>query len=295
METAADGSATTPEQRAERGERGERSRGERGGRGRGRGERGERTERTDRAPREGENGQNANLDAQAAPQQAFAPVDAALSAPVDAAANAPFNGDEANEQREGGDRQPRGERGERRSRDRYGRDRNRGERGERGDRAPREGDGAVPVQSEQSPPVFETQAAASPVSRPAAPADLHASSAVAPAIEVAAAPAHAQKSSTNGKRTSGMPKVQSYQLPLADMQTVAQTAGLEWVNSDADKIAAVKAQIAAEPKPTHVPREIKRIVLEDFGPLILVETKRDLRNMQLPFETATAAAEQAQQ
>jgi ribonuclease E len=80
------------------------------------------------------------------------------------------------------------------------------------------------------------------------------------------------------------------------MQGVAQAAGLEWVNSDADKVATVRAQIAAEPKPIHVPREIKRIVLEDFGPLILVETKRDLRNMQLPFETANAAAQaQAQQ
>jgi ribonuclease E len=289
MEAAAtDGTASSPEQRTERDEqRGERNRGERGGRGRGRGERG------DRAPRDGDNSQSVNLDAQAVPQQAFAPVDA----PTNALTTGHAGDNTANEERDG-ERQPRGERGERRSRDRYGRDRN---RGERSDRAPREGDSAAVMQPEESPLVFDTQAAApSPVSSPAAPAHLHASSTVSPAIEVTSAPANAQKpransTQSNGTRTSTMPKVQSYQLPLADMQTVAQTAGLEWVNSDAEKIAAVKAQIAAEPKPIHMPRDIKRIVLEDFGPLILVETKRDLRSMQLPFETANATAEQAQQ
>jgi ribonuclease E len=33
----------------------------------------------------------------------------------------------------------------------------------------------------------------------------------------------------------------------------------------------------------HVPRERPPVVVADEGPLVLVETKRDLRNLQLPF------------
>lgn len=78
----------------------------------------------------------------------------------------------------------------------------------------------------------------------------------------------------------------SYTLPVADMDAVASGAGLQWVNSNPERIAAVKAQIAAEPKPVHVPRERPAPVVLDDGPLILVETKKDLRNMTLPFEQA---------
>jgi ribonuclease E len=88
-----------------------------------------------------------------------------------------------------------------------------------------------------------------------------------------------------------MPKVGAYALPLADMAQVANSSGLEWVNSNADKIKAVQAQIAAEPKPVHVPRERPPAVVIDNTPLVLVETKRDLRDMKLPFE---AAAQQQQ-
>ena len=85
-----------------------------------------------------------------------------------------------------------------------------------------------------------------------------------------------------------MPKVASYVLPLTDMQAIASAAGLQWVNSDADKIAAVQAAIAAEPKPVHVPRERPPVVVLDEGPLILVETRKDLRNLVLPFEREAA-------
>ena len=73
-------------------------------------------------------------------------------------------------------------------------------------------------------------------------------------------------------------------LPLGTLEAVAEAAGLQWVNSDADKIAAVRAAIAAEPKPVHVPRERPPIVVIDEGPLVLVETRRDLRDLKLPFE-----------
>lgn len=86
-----------------------------------------------------------------------------------------------------------------------------------------------------------------------------------------------------------MPKVQGFVLPLAEMLNVASSAGLQWVNSDADKVAAVRATIAAEPKPVHVPRERPPAVVLDEGPLVLVETRRDLSAMALPFEQPPAA------
>ena len=41
---------------------------------------------------------------------------------------------------------------------------------------------------------------------------------------------------------------------------------------------------AAEPKPVHVPRERPPAIVVDDGPLVLVETRRDLRELKLPFE-----------
>ena len=80
-----------------------------------------------------------------------------------------------------------------------------------------------------------------------------------------------------------MPKVQAYTLPLTDLQQIATHSGLEWVNSDADKVAVVQAAIAAEPRPVHVPRERPAVVVVDEGPLVLVETRKDLAEMKLPF------------
>jgi ribonuclease E len=77
--------------------------------------------------------------------------------------------------------------------------------------------------------------------------------------------------------------VAAYALPVASLQQVAEGSGLVWVNSDADKIAAVQAAIAAEPKPVHVPRERPPAVVLDEGPLVLVETRKDLKDMNLPF------------
>jgi ribonuclease E len=86
-----------------------------------------------------------------------------------------------------------------------------------------------------------------------------------------------------------MPKVASFDLPTDALLDVARDSGLQWINSDSDKVAAIQAAIAAEPKPIHVPRERPAPVLIDTGPLVLVETKRDLRNMTLPFEQPPAA------
>lgn len=91
-----------------------------------------------------------------------------------------------------------------------------------------------------------------------------------------------------------MPAVQTYALPLGDLHRLAEDSGLQWVNSDADKISAVQAAIANTPQPIRVPRERKSAVVLDVGPLVLVETRRDLSAMKLPFEQAEAEPAAAQ-
>ena len=196
-------------------------------------------------------------------------------------------------------REPEGEeRRERRSRDRYGRDRR--ERQPREDGAVAAND-AVPAEARQAvseepaerlryPTGFvteEAQAAAparevetqappvqarEPVREPVREQAPQAPRAAATQV-VAAAPV-----------AKGLPKVQPFELPVGQLAQVAEGSGLQWVNSDADKIAAVQAAIAAEPKPPRVPRERPAPIVIEEGPLVLVETKRDLRDMKLPFE-----------
>jgi ribonuclease E len=89
--------------------------------------------------------------------------------------------------------------------------------------------------------------------------------------------------------TAGMPQVEAYVLPMDQLAGIAQQSGLTWVNSDAEKIAAVQATIAAEPKPVHVPRERPPVVTLDNRPLVLVETRLDLRDIKLPFEETQSA------
>ena len=81
-------------------------------------------------------------------------------------------------------------------------------------------------------------------------------------------------------------------LPIAALQGIAEGSGLQWVNSDTDKIRAAQAAIAAEPAPAHVPRERPARVVIDQGPLVLVETRKDLSQLKLPFDTGAPAAAQ---
>ena len=69
---------------------------------------------------------------------------------------------------------------------------------------------------------------------------------------------------------------------------MANASGLQWVNSNAGRIAEVQAAMAAEVKPAHVPRERAALAASDEAPLVLVETRRDLRDMALPFEKPAA-------
>ncbi len=290
--------------RGERGPRRER------GEGQGRRERGERTERGERAPRATEAQQGAGASA----------ADFADTAPLSSLPDLDLSGNEtapANDDRR-----------ERRSRDRYGRDRrDRAPRDAVESAAPAmmELDTSAPV----APPAADVQEeparrsyfnaaptapapapvpAAAPIAaptpapeQPRAEALVQASAPVPAPAPVAAAPvAAAPKAAAAATPVAapapaaapaaqGMPRVQGFTLPLDALQQVAAASGLQWVNSDAEKIAAVQAAIAAEPQPIRVPRERPPAVVLDEGPLVLVETRRDLSAMTLPFEQPPAA------
>ncbi|MCW5671519.1 MAG: Rne/Rng family ribonuclease [Hydrogenophaga sp.] len=149
---------------------------------------------------------------------------------------------------------------------------------------------AAPVAVAEAAPTVEAPAAApvaAPVTEVTAPAPAPAAVVPeAPRAPRAAAPvaAAAPRSTVEAPGTRGLPKVQPFTLSVEALDQVAQASGLEWVNSNAEKVAQVQAAIAAEPKPIHVPREPKPPVVLDEGPLVLVETRKDLRDMKLPFE-----------
>ena len=82
----------------------------------------------------------------------------------------------------------------------------------------------------------------------------------------------------------------NYLLPIDSLQTIAQGVGLQWVNSDAEKIRTAQAAMAATPALVHVPREIRSPDRVDEGPLVLVETRKDLSQVRLPFETQGPAS-----
>lgn len=259
-----------------RGESGGRNRGERGPR---------RDDEQQRPPR-----QDANTDM--AQQSLLPPAEGEqlTAQPTDNTAQVDGNSADNRGNGETRERRPRGERGGRNRGERG----ERGERSERGDREPRgprtEGaDGAAAetlAHGDASAPVAEqAQPVPSPVYRPAAePIVVAATPAPSPAPVAATSSAPAPATASRE-----LPKVQSFVLPVTDLAQVASSSGLQWVNSDTDKIAAAQAAIAAEPKPLHVPRERPPAVVIDERELVLVETKRDLRNMTLPFEQQTPA------
>jgi ribonuclease E len=81
-----------------------------------------------------------------------------------------------------------------------------------------------------------------------------------------------------------MPALQPFALPLDTLEAVAQSAGLQWVNSNPALVAQAQAAIAAAVPPVRQPRERPAPVPVSAEPLILVETRRDLGNMHLAIE-----------
>jgi len=267
-ELTAEGSEVRTERapRAERSERGE-----------GRRERGE--GRRERGERRNDNAAPVELNAEAAVQTG----DQEASLNAENGAPAENNGD----------------RRERRSRDRYGRER-RERNSERNAEAAQdlsdESSGnaanAAPAEStvsEERPAgrsYFEQRAQQAAAATSEAPAQADTSAPAAPVAapvttQATVAPTPAPAAAVAAAK--GLPVVTGYTLPVDSLQQVAQNSGLVWVNSDADKIAAVQAAIAAEPKPVHVPRERPPAVVINEGPLVLVETRKDLSSINLPF------------
>jgi ribonuclease E len=264
--------AGATDQRPERprGERGERG-GERGEgrRERGEGRRGERRgERGPREPSVAAEGAEVAALAGAATSVGLVPDMGDQQAPAaDAVLESHTHQDARLADPQEGD-----ERRDRRSRDRYGRDRR-----ERGERQPREDGAVAPVAAADGESAPERD------ERPRYPTGF-----VSEEAQYAGVPAAATASPTPAMAPApaapGLPKVQPFQLPVDELVQVAEGSGLQWVNSDAGKIAAVQAAIAAEPQPVRVPRERPAAIVIDEGPLVLVETRRDLRELKLPFE-----------
>ena len=179
--------------------------------------------------------------------------------------------------------------GEDRPRGRNRRGRNRGrdraERQENGNEAAATSAVVVATEvmaSETSTPVEATVASPAVQVTPAAPVT-EAAPVAAPVIESVAAPA---TSSVTEEKTvapaspaaiapatpAPLPKVEFQPLQAAELDSVLATAGMVWVNTDSQKLAEVKAQIAAEPVISHPPREPKPPVELSNEPMVLVET-----------------------
>ena len=141
---------------------------------------------------------------------------------------------------------------------------------------------AAAMAGDSAQPEPTVPVAAEPLTQQAAPELVAAAAQPTP---VPAAPAPASTPVAAPAAVSGVPFV----LDADDLRAVAQAAGLEWVGSDAAKVAAAREALAREPKPVHVPREPRPVVIVDEGPLVLVETRKDLAQIRLPFETATPA------
>ncbi len=118
-----------------------------------------------------------------------------------------------------------------------------------------------------------------PMEAPAAaleptPADIP----VAPQIRTAAPAAAPAQPTVASQHAPPQPQP----LPVQDLQSVVQAAGLQWVQSDPIRIEQAQRALRQMPAPKHVPRERKPLTVQDEGPLMLVETRKDLPSLQLP-------------
>ncbi len=187
---------------------------------------------------------------------------------------------------------------ERRGRDRYGRDRR--------ERAPRDSDAAPidqglgqgqessaqaqdagsdrPVEIRQGS-YFDAPQSAAKISADVnehlalAPAALSDAPTAAPVVQ----PAPVQAASSTPAPKASMPSIAGYDLPIASLTALTESSNLQWVQSDASKVAQVQQSIANEPAPVRLPRVRPPAVVLDEGPLVLVETRKNLSQLNLPF------------
>ncbi|MEO7851344.1 MAG: hypothetical protein ABIR94_03685 [Rubrivivax sp.] len=152
---------------------------------------------------------------------------------------------------------------------------------------------------EAAPDVQPAVQAAADVSieAPAPAVALTSQAAVSPAPTPAPAPAPAPAPRTLEEPAAMAQVAQApgkpFELPLDSLQALAASAGLEWVNSDAGRIEGARQAMAEEPKPARVPRAPKPQVVVEEGALVLVETRKDLSQLKLPFDHSGAAGTQA--
>jgi ribonuclease E len=133
--------------------------------------------------------------------------------------------------------------------------------------------------------------AAEPVhATPAEPAAEPAMVAV-PAPVMVSAPAPAPAPAPVSVPAPALAPAAPFVLELDQLNNVAETAGLQWVNSDASKIKAAQEAMAREPAPVRVQREIKAPAPVNESALVMVETRKDLSQIKLPFETADKPAD----
>ena len=108
---------------------------------------------------------------------------------------------------------------------------------------------------------------AHPAARPAAQADL----AAAPAPLAAAAPQALQSAAASAET-----------LPVEQLRAVVETAGLQWVQSDPERVEQARRKARQAPQPRQAPRERKPRAAQQEGPLVLVETRKALPRLDLP-------------
>ena len=160
-----------------------------------------------------------------------------------------------------------------------GRRRGRGRDRYRRDRRERDGEGEANAGFVSEAAVIEGETGDLPLPEAAA------------APEYAAPPAAAQAPK---HEPAPLAVAEPFILPLNELREVATTAGLEWINSDSEKVRAAQEAIAAQPAPTRVPREPKPVVTVDDGPLVLVETRKDLAQFSLPLDAGRGDASRPQ-
>jgi ribonuclease E len=143
----------------------------------------------------------------------------------------------------------------RRSRNRRNRNRNK----DRGDRAEKTTD---QTNEDALSPNLESQSATGPDFIQASQTPPTA----APRIEVQSAPVKSVAVAPV------LPNVTWKALEREPLEVVLSTVGLVWVDTNPERHQEVLQQIAAQPKPVHVPREPKPAATLPEGPMILVET-----------------------
>jgi ribonuclease E len=131
----------------------------------------------------------------------------------------------------------------------------------------------------------ETTADAAPAMMPVEPAEPAAVTAPAPQADAA----HAGNGSAIPEKpavamvaphmvvvppTFSPPAVEPSPMPVEQLQSVLELAGLTLVQTEPVKLEEVRMRIASEPRPVRAPRERPALAPLDTGPLIQVETRQ---------------------